>query len=138
MGSHRIRLSDGMVGPQTVVGLDVGTPHAPWGGPPYSKRALIDTGATATVISPRVRALLNPMSIGRARVQVPSVGVVWVDTYFVSLKFGGHAAKGRSFALEVIEYEPSTPDVDVLIGMDLLIRIKMKWDGPRGSVTLTF
>jgi hypothetical protein len=40
--------------------------------------------------------------------------------------------------LEVIEYQPSTPNVDVLIGMDLLIRIKMAWDGPRGLLVLTF
>jgi hypothetical protein len=138
MRSHRINFSNGLAGPQTDVGLDVGRAHALWGGPPCSNRALIDTGATASVISPRVRAILNPMAIGRARVRVPSAGIVWVDTLFVSLRFGGHAAKGRAFGLEVIEYQPSTPDVDVLIGMDLLIKIKMKWNGPRGYVTLVF
>ncbi len=136
MPTHRILLAGRVVGPQTDVGLDIGSSRAPWGGSPCSKRALIDTGATSTVISPSVRALLNPLSIGHARVHIPGGGVVWVDTYFINLKFGGHAAKGRSFALEVIEFQPSTPDVDVLIGMDVLIKIKMSWDGPRGSVTL--
>jgi predicted aspartyl protease len=136
MPTHRILFTGGTLGPQTDVRLDVGSSRAPWGGPPCSKKALIDTGATSTVISPSVRALLNPFSIGNARVQIPGGRVVWVDTYFINLKFGGHSAKGRSFALEVIEYQPSTPNVDVLIGMDVLIKIKMNWDGPRGCVTL--
>jgi predicted aspartyl protease len=136
--SHSIDFGNGFAGPQTDVRLDVGSPHAPWGGKPCTKRALIDTGATATVISPGTRAALNPMTIGRARVNVPSVGIVWADTYFVELSFGGHSGKGRSFALEVIEYQPSTPNVDVLIGMDLLVRIRMKWDGPMGLVILSF
>jgi hypothetical protein len=78
------------------------------------------------------------MKIGRARVHLPGVGVVWDDTFFVRLKFGGHTGRGRWFGLEAIEYRPSTPDVDVLIGMDLLIKIKMAWDGPRGLLVLTF
>ena len=82
------------------------------------------------MISPDTRPALNPMTIGRARVNVPSVGVVWADTYFVMLSFGGQSGYSRSFALEVIEYQPSTPNIDVLIGMDLLVRIRMKWDGP--------
>src|SRR5207249_1503851 len=107
------------------VGLDVGVRHAPWGGASCTKNALIDTGSTATAVSPAVRAALKPMKIGRARVHLPGIGVVWNDTYFLRLKFGGHAGPGRWFGLEVIEYQPSTPYVDVLIGMDLLIRINM-------------
>ena len=34
--------------------------------------------------------------------------------------------------------EFSTPNVDVLIGMDLLVKINMAWDGPRGVVALTW
>jgi hypothetical protein len=78
------------------------------------------------------------MKIGRARIHCPGVGVVWDDTYFVRLKFGGHNARGRWFGLEVVVYQPTTPDVDVLIGMDLLVRLKMTWDGPRGLLVLTF
>jgi predicted aspartyl protease len=138
MPSHAINFAGGLEGPQTDVGLDVGLRHAPWGGMPCTKRALIDTGATATVVSPAVRAALNPMKIGSARVQVPGGRVVWNDTYFVRLKFGSHIGPGRWFVLEVVEYQPSTPNVDVLIGMDLLVRIKMTWDGPRGLLVLTF
>src|SRR4051794_35231366 len=86
MPTHTIDFGGGLIGPQTDVGLDVGARHAPWGGAPCTTRALIDTGSTATAISPAVPATLNPMKIGRARVHVPGVGVVWDDTYFVRLK----------------------------------------------------
>jgi hypothetical protein len=138
MPSHTIHFAGGLDGPQTDVGLDVGVRHAPWGGMPCTKRALIDTGSTATAVSPAVRAALKPMKIGRARFHVPGVGVVWDNTDFVRLKFGGDLRRGRWFALEVIEYQPSTPNVDVLIGMDVSVRIKMTWDGPRGLLVLTF
>jgi hypothetical protein len=133
-----INFAGGLDGPQTDVGLDVGVRHAPWGGAPCLEKALIDTGSMATAVSPAVRAVLNPMKIGRARIHVPGVGIVWNDTYFVRLKFGGPTGPGRWFGLEVIEYLPSTPNIDVLIGMDLLVRISMTWDGPRGLVVLTF
>ena len=48
--------------------------------------------------------------------------IVWEETYFIRLKFEGHIGQGRWFGLEVIESQPSTPNVDVLIGMDLLVR----------------
>jgi hypothetical protein len=41
-------------------------------------------------------------------------------------------------SLEVVEAQPSTPNVDVLIGMDLLVRISMMWDGPNGEVAVTY
>ena len=138
MASHKITFGSGLDGPQTDVGLDVGVRHAHWGGPPCTKRALLDTGATATTVSPAVRGALNAMKVGRARVHRPGFGVVWEDTYFVRLKFGGSAKPGRWFGLEVIEHQPSTPNIDVLNGMDLLVRIKMMWDGPRGFLVLTF
>jgi hypothetical protein len=76
MPSHTIQFGAGLQGPQTDVGLDVGTVHAPWGGPPCTRRALIDTGSTATAISPALRAALKPMKIGRARIHRPGIGVV--------------------------------------------------------------
>ena len=82
MPSHTIDFASGLHGPQTNVGLDVGARQR--GGTPCTKRALIDTGSTATAISPSVRAALKPMKIGRARVHLPGLGVVWDDTIFVA------------------------------------------------------
>jgi hypothetical protein len=45
---------------------------------------------------------------------------------------------GRWFNLEVIEAQPLTPNVDVLVGMDLLVRINMMWSGPSRQVALTY
>ena len=61
---------------------------------------------------------------------------VWRDTYDVRIRFGGHSGPGRWFSVEVVEVQPATPDVDVLIGMDLLIKIDLAWMGTRRLVLL--
>jgi hypothetical protein len=99
MALHTITFGSGLDGPQTDVGLDLDVRHARWGGAPCTKRALLDTGATATTVSPAIRDALHPMKIGRARVHLPGLGVVWEDTYFVRLKFGEMTGKGRWFGL---------------------------------------
>jgi hypothetical protein len=138
MPTHIIQLAAGLNGPQILVGLDVGSPQAAWGGPPGTWNAPIDTGSTSTAISPAVKTALKPRVIGKARVSRPGLGLVWEDTYFVRLKFEGHTGPGRWFNLEVIQSQPSTPSVDVLIGMDLLVRINMDWDGPSRWVALMY
>ena len=94
MALHTITFGSGLDRPQTDVELDVGVRHAGWGGPPCTRRVFLDTGATATTISPAVREALNPMKIGRARVQLPALGVVWDDTYFF---VPGHASQRQWF-----------------------------------------
>ena len=138
MPAHTIHLASGLNGPHILVGINVGTIHAAWGGPPGTWNALIDTGSTSTAISPVVRSALSPRVIGKARVSRPILGNVCEETYFIRLKFEGHPGQGRWFGLEVIESQPSTPGVDVLIGMDLLVRIKMMWDGPNRHVILSY
>ncbi len=80
MAAHTILLPGGLRGPEILVGLDVGSVYAPWGGPPGTWNALIDTGSTSTAISPAVRAALRPRAIGKARVNRPVLGIVWEDT----------------------------------------------------------
>lgn len=139
MPAHVIHFASGLSGPQIEVGLDVGSVQAAWGGgPPGSWNALIDTGSTCTAISPAVRSLLIPRPIGKARVARGRFGLVWEDTYFVRLQFESQGASGRWFNLEVIEAQPLTPGVDVLVGMDLLVRINMVWDGPNRQVVLAY
>lgn len=138
MPAHTIHFAGGLSGPPILVGLDVGSVQPSWGGPPGTWNALIDTGSTSTAISPAVRSALIPRVIGKARVSRPVLGILWEDTYFVRLKLEGHAGPGRWFALEVIESRPSTPNVNVLIGMDLLVRIQMIWDGPIRQAVLSY
>jgi hypothetical protein len=138
MPTHIIHFAAGLNGPQILVGLEVGSLQAAWGGRPGAWNALIDTGSTSTAISPAVETALNPRVIGKARVSRPGLGIVWEDTYFVRLKFEGHAGSGHWFNLEVIRSQSSTPGVDVLIGMDVLVRVNMNWDGPSRQVVLTY
>jgi predicted aspartyl protease len=103
---------------------------------PASWRALIDTGADMTAISPAVVAALRPQFLDRVTVQRAVGGLVWHNTYLVRVRFGGRAAPGQWFNVEAVEVLPATPDVDVLIGMDLLLKIDMAWNGPGRLVLL--
>jgi hypothetical protein len=90
-----------------------------------------------TAVSPTIITALHPQQIGSLPLGRPGVGPIWHDTYDVRIRFGGHTNPGRWFALEAIQAQPATPDVDVLIGMDLLIRIDMVWLGSRRLILLT-
>jgi predicted aspartyl protease len=103
---------------------------------PNTWKALVDTGADMTVISPSVVSALQPQQIGNVPVSRAGSMTVWRGTYDVRIRFGGHAGPGRWYSVEAIEVQPAAPDVDVLIGMDLLIEIDMAWIGSRRLVLL--
>jgi hypothetical protein len=128
----------GPVGPLIDVGLSVPRAYAPWGGPPGTWKALIDTGADATAISPTVVAALRPMRIGTLPVGRPGGGRAACDTYDIRLRFGGLGVRGRWFNLEAAEVQPATAEIDVLIGLDLLLQIDMAWLGPRRLLLLSY
>jgi hypothetical protein len=101
-----------------------------WGG-------LIDTGAVMTAVSPAVVAALQPQRISSVPLgRVGSPGFMH-DTYLVRIRFGGHNGPGRWYTVEAVEAQPVTPDVDVLIGMDLLYRLDMSWESTRRRVLLS-
>jgi hypothetical protein len=108
------------------------------GGEPITGTALVDTGATITAVSPAVMRALNPSPFGTAlyhpRGQVPA----WIDTYLAILVIETATDSGRTFALEIIEEQPVTPGVDILLGHVLLMRVIMVWDGPRDRLILTY
>jgi hypothetical protein len=91
-------------GPQLDVGVSVSRTYIPWGGPPGTWRALIDTGATMTAISPGVAAALQPLRLGARPIR----------------RAGGGST------------------IDILIGMDLLLKIDMGWLGPRRLLFLNY
>jgi predicted aspartyl protease len=125
-------------GPQLDVGVSVSRTYAPWGGPPGTWQALIDTGASMTAISPGVVAALQPLRLGAQPVRRAGGGSTWHYTYEVRIRFGGHSVRGRWFNLEAVEIQPATPEVDILIGMDLLLKIDMGWLGPRRLLFLSY
>jgi hypothetical protein len=124
-------------GPMVDVSLSVSKNYAPWGGPPGRWRALIDTGSDMTTISPAIVAALQPMRLGAQAVRRPVGGLEWCDTYDVRLRLG-RGAHGRWIQIEALEIQPATTNVDVLIGMDVLLRIDMAWHGPRGLLILSY
>jgi hypothetical protein len=69
-----LRIPLGPAGPLIDLGLSVPRAYTPWGGPPATWRALIDTGAEMTAISPVTVATLRPMQIGTQPVTRPSGG----------------------------------------------------------------
>jgi hypothetical protein len=103
---------------------------------PATWRALIDSGAVITAISPRVVLSLRPQQIGVIPVTRAGATLVWRENYHVRIRFGSHKGPRRWFAIEAVAVQPATPDVDVLIGMDLLIKIDMTWFGSRRLVLI--
>ena len=95
--------------------------------------ALIDTGATITAISPEVVTAVQPQQIGVMPITRPNGTIAWVNSYDVRIQFG---SQGRFHDVEAVETQPATPNIDVLIGLDLLLRIRMGWDGRGRLLTL--
>jgi len=106
---------------------------APFSGPPISCVALIDTGADMTAISPDMVATLKPLLIGIQPIKRADGSIATANTYEVRVRFGGTGGEGRSYSVEAVEARPATPGVDMLIGVDLLLRLRMLWDG-RGRI----
>ncbi len=102
---------------------------------PSTWRALIDTGASITVVSPPVLSRLKPRHIGYMPVRRAGGVIDLQPTYDLRIRFGGNTGPGRWYTVEAAEILPATPDIDVLIGVDLLVRIDMVWSGS-GRVVL--
>jgi hypothetical protein len=97
---------------------------------------LIDTGASITVISPKVVAAVQPQRVGDTTLGRAGAAPVAGHIFDVRLKFDSHLAPGRWFDLEAVETAPATPGVDVLIGQDLLLKLTMLFNGPLGKLVL--
>jgi hypothetical protein len=133
-------LDIGPLGSLIQVGLRVGAAFeaAGLGNAPRSCPALIDTGATTTAIDPNVLQALRPQLIGRPPVMRPGAAPRHGLSYDVRLKFEHHLTPGRWFDLEVIQATPATPGVDVLIGLDLLLKLTLISNGPLGKLVLMY
>ncbi len=122
--------------------LDVGVGASPAytssKNPPRTWRALIDTGASMTAVSPSVIATLQPQQFSSILVSRPGGGTASHETYLVRVRLGGHVNTGQWFFLEAVEAQPSTPNVDLLIGMDLLFKIDMFWLASQKLVHLNY
>jgi hypothetical protein len=106
--------------------------------PPIQVRGLVDPGADVTALS---KSLVKRLAIephGKASNQTAS-DVVEVSTYRVSLTITGpdNSMLVRPDLL-VTELASNLPEIDVLIGMDVLAECLLILDGPGRRFTLAF
>jgi predicted aspartyl protease len=127
------------LGPLIQVGVRVGATFvgAGLGGAPRSYTGLIDTGASATAISPRIVNDVRPQLTGAAPVGRAGMDLV-ADRYEIGIKFEHHLQPGNWYDLQAVEIAPGMPGVDVLIGRDLLKKVTMLYDGPNGKLALMY
>jgi predicted aspartyl protease len=107
--------------------------------PPVEVRALVDTGATRTVIQRSVLASLGLDPVGVERVHTAStgsepreVGAFMVQLFIAGLRGGTLAQDLRAVEAENL----SGLAVEVLLGRDVIDRFLLFLNGPEGRFTL--
>lgn len=133
-------LDIGHLGPLVSAGISVGQAYGMigMGGPPRTCNALIDTGAARTAISSAMVRALQPHQIGQFPIRRPGGTRGYAPSFDIRLKFEGHLAPFPWFDLEVVETNPATPGVDLLIGRDLLLQVTMVSNGPLAKLVVMY
>jgi hypothetical protein len=101
-------------------------------------RALVDTGASVTcVVTGNLDSLaLNP--VGVARIHTPT-GVSLYGQYDVSITFDHPTSSVTLDPVTVVECLPlASPDIQVLLGRDVLAHCLFVYDGTAGRFSLAF
>ena len=103
--------------------------------PPGSKmyKALYDTGATHSAVSPKVVADLNLTSIGATNVGVGG-GTLTTTSHLVTIGLPNRVLFGTVRVASMILH----PDIDVLIGMDILGMGDFTVTHHQGNTTFSF
>lgn len=127
----------GLNGPDTAMRVQAGQSVPP----PIVVRALLDSGTDTTAIASRVVQQLGAAHVIDATSNTAS-GTVTVNLYRVSLTIAGLA--GRSGPVLVIpdllvsELTAPLPNIEALIGMDVLRQCLLVMDGPGQQCILAF
>ncbi len=115
--------------------IDAGQPVTP----PVLVQAVIDTGATVSSVAPAVLKRLGITSFGQANNQTAG-GLIQVKLYEVSVglppMFGLPNTVVLDDLLTVAEIPAALPDVEFLLGMDVLRLCVLTVNGPAGTVSL--
>lgn len=106
--------------------------------PPEKAKALIDTGASISSISPRIAKSLGLVPTGITPISSATTGVASQNSnlYDVCLAFIQPSIKVLGVNIPVIEVELFTPGVDVLLGRAMLKQCLCIYDGPNSRFTL--
>jgi hypothetical protein len=108
---------------------------------PLHVRAMLDTGSDLTAVVPRILTALGASPSGSAQTRTAS-GSVNVQFYKIGLSLYDPAGPSAlslfrtSWTVTSLQYD--LPDVEVLIGMDLISELVLGVDGPARQFTLTF
>lgn len=111
--------------------------------PPLAGQGLLDTGTDMTAVSADLLRRLGVLSHLTAETHTAS-GRVGARLYRVSLSIMEHDPDGVGVPwlavsdLLVMELPASVPDVDVLIGLDIILAGRLEIDGPARQFTLVF
>lgn len=108
---------------------------------PIWANGVIDTGSSITCIATDVLRRLSTPPVGRTRTRT-AAGSARVRLFRVSLSIppAGNLPGPMLTRpdLLVMELDDPPPDVEVLIGLDILLHCRLFLDGPGGQFTLDF
>jgi predicted aspartyl protease len=99
--------------------------------------ALVDTGASATVVDEAALRALGVQPVGVTRVQTPS-GSEEQLVYPAELAFPGNNLPRTTFAMVIGSPHLAVQGLLALIGRDVLQRALLIYNGPSGVFTLAF
>ena len=107
---------------------------------PATIRALIDTGASASVLDATIILRLGLTSTGSALVHTPSTGEAYkeMNQFDVSLILGHPHPDPAHFTIGVFESHLASEGFCVLIGWDVLSHCRLFCDGPAHTFRIEF
>jgi hypothetical protein len=123
---------------KTMAGLQAAGQPIP---APVRARGQIDTGTDVTAVAPQVLQQLGLVPVGSASTQTAG-GPVSVNVFEVSLTVSGPGGAAGPMLVRpnllVTELATPLPNIDVLIGLDILSECLVVLDGPGRQFTLAF
>jgi hypothetical protein len=112
--------------------------------PPQQIAALIDTGASATVLDASIIASLGLTLVGQTQIHTPTTGSAYEirSQYAASVTLMDQSlppSQGlRTFTIGAVESQLATEGFLALIGWDILSHCILRCDGPRKRYRLKF
>lgn len=103
---------------------------------PQPVRAMIDTGARSTVITPSAAKRCGLVQVSTARIFVVGGGEVEGEVYSGQILFPGTPLASWP-AIEIIGANLHHREIECLIGRDILRRWIVEYDGPSGSLVVS-